>query len=86
MFRMPLRRLVGRVAVASLALAAPVALTPTPASAATTDLLISEYIEGSSFNKAIEIYNGTGASVDLLVVPPGALQQRGGDGQPVDRT
>jgi len=28
-------------------------------------LFISEYIEGSSFNKAIEIYNGTGASVDL---------------------
>ncbi|MDD3480321.1 MAG: lamin tail domain-containing protein [Paludibacteraceae bacterium] len=30
-----------------------------------TDLFISEYIEGSSYNKAIEIYNGTGASVDL---------------------
>ena len=30
-----------------------------------SDLLISEYIEGSGFNKAIEIYNGTGASVDL---------------------
>lgn len=30
-----------------------------------TDLFISEYIEGSSNNKAIEIYNGTGASVDL---------------------
>ncbi|WP_332645403.1 endonuclease [Lysinibacillus sp. 54212] len=30
-----------------------------------TDLIISEYIEGSSFNKAIEIYNGTGATVDL---------------------
>lgn len=29
------------------------------------DLFISEYIEGSSFNKAIEIYNGTGATVDL---------------------
>ncbi|GAB3046403.1 5'-nucleotidase C-terminal domain-containing protein [Virgibacillus ainsalahensis] len=29
------------------------------------DLFISEYIEGSSFNKAIEIYNGTGDSVDL---------------------
>ena len=33
--------------------------------AATSDLLFSEYIEGSSFNKALEIYNGTGASVDL---------------------
>ena len=30
-----------------------------------TDLIISEYIEGSSNNKAIEIYNGTGESVDL---------------------
>ncbi len=25
-----------------------------------TDLFISEYIEGTSFNKAIEIFNGTG--------------------------
>ena len=33
--------------------------------AATTDLLLSEYIEGSSNNKAIEIYNGTGAAIDL---------------------
>ncbi|HYX05793.1 MAG TPA: T9SS type A sorting domain-containing protein, partial [Bacteroidales bacterium] len=31
----------------------------------TTDLIFSEYIEGSSSNKAIEIYNGTGADVDL---------------------
>ncbi|MEH7274765.1 5'-nucleotidase C-terminal domain-containing protein [Neobacillus vireti] len=31
----------------------------------TTDLIISEYIEGSSFNKAIELYNGTGAEIDL---------------------
>ncbi|MFP4287300.1 MAG: lamin tail domain-containing protein, partial [Candidatus Izemoplasmataceae bacterium] len=30
-----------------------------------TDLFISEYIEGSSNNKAIEIYNGTGQDVDL---------------------
>ena len=30
-----------------------------------TDLLISEYVEGSSYNKAIEIANFTGASVDL---------------------
>ncbi len=35
------------------------------AHAATTDLFISEYIEGSSFNKVIEIYNGTGTPVDL---------------------
>lgn len=30
-----------------------------------TELIISEYVEGSSYNKAIEIYNGTGATVDL---------------------
>jgi len=30
-----------------------------------SDLFISEYIEGSSNNKAIEIYNGTGQAVDL---------------------
>lgn len=29
------------------------------------DLIISEYVEGNSFNKAIEVYNGTGKSVDL---------------------
>jgi uncharacterized protein len=29
------------------------------------DLIISEYIEGSSYNKAIELYNGTGAPIDL---------------------
>jgi hypothetical protein len=36
-----------------------------PASAAAADLFISEYIEGSSYNKAIEVYNGTGGPVDL---------------------
>jgi predicted extracellular nuclease len=41
-------------------------VTPTVIAAdAATDLFISEYVEGSSFNKAIEIYNGTGAAVDL---------------------
>ncbi len=34
-------------------------------SAATSELFISEYGEGSSYNKYIEIYNGTGTSVDL---------------------
>ncbi len=33
--------------------------------AAPTDLFFSEYIEGSSYNKALEIYNGTGAAVNL---------------------
>ena len=30
-----------------------------------TDLIISEYLEGSGFNKYIEVYNGTGAAVNL---------------------
>ena len=30
-----------------------------------SNLFISEYVEGSSFNKAVEIYNPTSASVDL---------------------
>ena len=32
---------------------------------AASELFISEYIEGSSYNKAIEIFNGTGSSVNL---------------------
>ena len=36
-----------------------------PAQAAATELFFSEYIEGSSNNKALEIYNGTGAAIDL---------------------
>lgn len=32
---------------------------------AAQDLYFSEYIEGSSFNKALEIYNDTGANIDL---------------------
>jgi predicted extracellular nuclease len=31
----------------------------------TDDLIISEYVEGSSLNKALEIYNGTGHAVNL---------------------
>ena len=38
---------------------------PNGGSGASNDLFISEYIEGSSNNKAIEIANFTGASVDL---------------------
>ena len=36
-----------------------------PATAATSELFFSEYTEGSSYNKALEIYNGTGSDVDL---------------------
>ena len=35
------------------------------ATGAPTELFFSEYVEGTSFNKAVEIYNGTGAPVDL---------------------
>ncbi len=35
------------------------------AAAAPTELFFSEYLEGSSNNKAVEVYNGTGAAVDL---------------------
>ena len=31
----------------------------------TDDLIISEYVEGSSYNKYLEIYNGTANAVDL---------------------
>lgn len=37
-----------------------------PAEIFPDDLFISEYIEGSSNNKALEIYNGTGAAVNLM--------------------
>jgi len=47
------------IVVASLAGFAPAA------SAQATSLFFSEYVEGTSNNKALEIYNGTGASVDL---------------------
>ena len=43
-------------------------VTTNPASGGgATDLLFSEYIEGSSFNKALEIANNTGSSVDLSI-------------------
>jgi hypothetical protein len=34
-------------------------------SSSCTDLVISAYLEGTSFNKYLEIYNGTGTTVDL---------------------
>ena len=50
-------------AVAALALVG--LLAPPPAAAAPTELFFTEYIEGSSNNKALEIYNGTGAAINL---------------------
>jgi predicted extracellular nuclease len=52
-------------AVLGLALAA----LPSPAAAQPTELFFSEYIEGSSNNKALEIFNGTSGAVSL---PAGA--------------
>ncbi|MBD3943767.1 ExeM/NucH family extracellular endonuclease [Microbacterium sp. NEAU-LLC] len=58
------RRLVAALAALTLGAAGAVAVTA-PAAAASGDLLISEYVEGTSINKAIEIYNPSTASVDL---------------------
>lgn len=55
------------VTVVTAALAAVGLVVPVAAASAAepTDLIISEYVEGSSTNKAIELYNPTGASVSL---------------------
>src|SRR5262245_49980105 len=63
---MRLRRNVAIAVATAVAGALPLAAAAPPAGAATpTDLFFSEYVEGSGFNKAIEIFNGTGAPVDL---------------------
>jgi predicted extracellular nuclease len=43
-------------------------LATIPAAAQPTDLYFTEYIEGSSNNKALEIYNGTGGAVNLAAL------------------
>ncbi len=58
------RRALGALALLSAILGGFVVSTP-PTAAVAADLLISEYVEGSSNNKAIEIENKTGAPVDL---------------------
>jgi predicted extracellular nuclease len=61
------RRFVARLTAGALAVAAPVVLAPVAASAAApTDLFFSEYVEGTSNNKAVEIHNGTAMAVDLV--------------------
>lgn len=50
-------------AAAAVGSTAPSAPSVSPHAA--TDLIISEYIEGTSNNKALEFYNGTDATVDL---------------------
>jgi predicted extracellular nuclease len=47
------------LACAATAVARPVAAGPA------ADLFFSEYVEGSSNNKALEVYNGTGAAITL---------------------
>ena len=44
----------------------------------TTDLFISEYIEGTSYMKALEIFNGTGVTVDLSAYS--LMKQKDGKG------
>ena len=65
---------------AALALGAIIPLVaPAPTRAAPTELFFSEYIEGTSNNKALEIFNGTGAPIDLAaewLQHPDALQRQ----------
>ncbi|MGA3600539.1 endonuclease [Lysinibacillus agricola] len=62
-WKKPINAFLATTLVASVV--TPVAPLTVKAETLANDLIISEYIEGSSFNKAIEIYNGTGAAVDL---------------------
>ena len=62
---MRLRRFVVAPLIATLAVPAAVGLAPPAGAAIPTDVFFSEYVEGSGFNKAVEIFNGTGAAIDL---------------------
>ncbi|MGM0854995.1 MAG: cell wall-binding repeat-containing protein [Bacillota bacterium] len=62
------RQLLSVTVASSMALslfAPPLSQHVSAADEAFQDLIISEYIEGSSYNKAIELYNGTGEAIDL---------------------
>jgi predicted extracellular nuclease len=59
----PRRRLLP--ALLAVAAIVPLVFALGSANAQPTELFVSEYIEGTSNNKALEIYNGTGAPVDL---------------------
>lgn len=56
----PYRLVLGLVLLLAFAVGGGAAKAASP-----TDLFFSEYIEGSSNNKALEIYNGTGAAINL---------------------
>lgn len=60
-----LRRPTVAVVTASLLAVGLAAVPATAAQAVPTDLVISEYIEGTSNNKALELYNPTGSAIDL---------------------
>ena len=63
---MPMQRGFALLTTLALVLAALVPfVAPATTRAASSELFFSEYIEGSSNNKALEIYNGTGATIDL---------------------
>ncbi|WDZ85477.1 lamin tail domain-containing protein [Micromonospora cathayae] len=61
----PRRTLAALATATAVTTVAALGVAPTAASAAPTDLFISEYVEGSSNNKAIELFNGTGSAIDL---------------------
>ncbi len=60
-----MRRRLAALAGSVLGLGMLPVLAAQPATAASPDLFFSEYVEGGGYNKAIEVYNGTGAPVDL---------------------
>lgn len=63
---MPIQRSFALLVALALVLGALVPLTaPATTAAASTDLFISEYVEGTGTNQALEIYNGTSGSIDL---------------------
>ena len=64
---MPFRRGFALLTALAMALGALAPfVSPAPTHAAATELFFSEYIEGGiGFNKGVEIYNGTGAPIDL---------------------
>lgn len=60
-----MKKLTNSIIAFALVLVTLVGSAPLPAQAAPDELFFSEYIEGSSNNKALEIYNGAGAAINL---------------------
>jgi uncharacterized protein len=55
----------GTLLVPATAVGTVAGLAPPAGAATPTDVFFSEYVEGSGFSKAVEIFNGTGAAIDL---------------------